>query len=194
MTPIYFRSPLEFRVWLERHHEVEQELWVGFYKKGTGEPSLTWPESVDEALCVGWIDGVRRRIDADRYMIRFTPRKPRSKWSAVNLKRVEELSRLGRLRPAGRQVFDGRVAVPAGYSYEARKTAELGDDYERRFRRRPKAWAFFRSQPPWYRRTATWWVVSAKKEETRLKRLARLIDDSAHGRTLGQLTRPARAR
>jgi uncharacterized protein YdeI (YjbR/CyaY-like superfamily) len=194
MKPIFFRSPLEFRAWLERHHEVEQELWVGFYKRGAGKPSLTWPESVDEALCFGWIDGVRRSLDGDRYTIRFTPRKARSKWSAVNVKRATELTRLGRMSPAGRAAFARWPGTRAGYSYEERESATLGEDHEQRFRRNAKAWAFFQSQPPGYRRTATWWVVSAKREETRLKRLATLIDDSAHGRTIGPLTRPARAR
>ena len=191
MEPQFFETPSEFRAWLEEHHEGANELWVGFYKKGSGRPSITWPESVDEALCFGWIDGLRRSIDDERYVIRFTPRKSRSTWSLVNIRRVEELSRLGRMRPAGLRAFEARREKASGtYSYEQRYAATLDPDGEKRFRANRRAWDFFQAQSPSYRRAATWWVVSAKKEETRRKRLATLIEDSAAGRTVKPLTRP----
>jgi uncharacterized protein YdeI (YjbR/CyaY-like superfamily) len=193
ITPTYFATPDEFRAWLEAHHESASELLVGYYKVGSGRPSMTWPESVDEALCFGWIDGVRRRIDDESYSIRFTPRKARSVWSAVNIGRVEELTRLGRMRPAGIRAFEGRAAERSGiYAYENRDAAELAPEDEAQFRAAGAAWAFFASQPPWYRRSAIWWVVSAKREETRRRRLAILIADSAQGRTLRALTRPGK--
>ena len=181
--PTFFAEPSEFRAWLENHHETERELLVGFYKKGSGRPSITWPESVDEALCFGWIDGVRKSLGEDSYTIRFTPRKPGSTWSAVNVARVEELSRLGRMRPAGLEAFEKRSEAKTGtYSYEQKEAAELEKAEEKQFRADKAAWEFFQSQPAWYRRTAIWRVVSAKKEETRKKRLAKLIEESARGR------------
>jgi uncharacterized protein YdeI (YjbR/CyaY-like superfamily) len=190
MHPRFFATPAEFRAWLEENHASSQELWVGYYKKGSGKPSITWPESVDQALCFGWIDGLRRGIDDVSYAIRFTPRQPRSNWSAVNIKRVEELTRLGLMRPAGLKAFAARSGERSGvYSFEQKEAVELGEAYERRFRADEAAWAFFQAQAAWYRRTAIWWVISAKKEETRQKRLATLIDDSAQGRTIAQLTR-----
>jgi uncharacterized protein YdeI (YjbR/CyaY-like superfamily) len=191
MEPIYFASPEEFRAWLEAHHETEKELLVGYHKKGTGKPTMTWPESVDEALCYGWIDGVRRSVDDERYMIRFTPRKARSIWSAVNIKRMAELTDLGRVRPAGLKAFAARAAEKSGiYAYENRDAAELDAAAEAQFRANPVAWDFFQAQAPSYRRTAIWWVISAKQEATRQKRLATLIDDSANGKRLAQFIRP----
>ena len=194
MKPTFFPTPADFREWLERHHPTAGELLVGFYKKGSGRPSITWPESVDEALCFGWIDGVRRTIDDESYSIRFTPRRPRSNWSAVNIRRVAELTKLGRMRPAGLRAFEARDPKRSAiYSFEQRKEAQkLSPEYQATLEANKKAWAFFQSQAPYYQRTASWWVMSAKKEETRLKRLATLIDDSAHGRRIGPLTRPER--
>ena len=193
MKPTFFATPSEFRRWLEEHHATARELWVGFYKKDSGRPSITWPEAVDEALCYGWIDGVRRRIDDVSYAIRFTPRKPRSNWSAVNVDRVAELTRLGRMHPAGLAAFNGRAAARTGiYAYEQRAAARLDPAAEQAFRANERAWAFFQAQAPWYRRTAIWWVVSAKQEATRLRRLATLIADSAAGRTIRPLTRKAK--
>jgi uncharacterized protein YdeI (YjbR/CyaY-like superfamily) len=190
MKPIFFATPDEFRAWLDAHHAEETELWVGFYKKETGRPSITWPESVDQALCFGWIDGVRKRIDEESYAIRFTPRRARSNWSAVNIKRVQELTDLGLMRPAGLDAFARRTEDRSEvYSFEQRGSPELGEEFERLFRADPAAWDFFQAQPAGYRRTATWWVVSAKKDETRRKRLATLIEDSAQRRTIRQLTR-----
>ncbi|MCX6023628.1 MAG: YdeI/OmpD-associated family protein [Chloroflexi bacterium] len=191
MQPTFFAMPAEFRAWLQAHHETEQEFWVGFHKKGTGKPSMTWPESVDEALCFGWIDGLRKSVDATSYMNRFTPRKSRSAWSEVNIGRVAELTSLGRMQPAGLAAFAVRTADKSGiYSYEQRHIAELGA-YEQQFRLNEKAWAYFQSRSASYRQTATWWVISAKKEETRLKRLAQLITDSERGQSIGPLSRTA---
>lgn len=181
----FFATPEDFRKWLTVHHEDTRELWVGFYKKDSGRPSITWPESVDEALCVGWIDGLRKTIDTESYRIRFTPRKTTSNWSAVNIARVTELTNLGRIRPSGLKTFELRKAEKSGiYSYENRKSAVLGKAAEKRFRSQPGAWNFFQSQPASYRQTLTWWVVSAKKEETRQQRLEKLIAESDAGRRL----------
>ncbi|MGH2751957.1 MAG: YdeI/OmpD-associated family protein [Actinomycetota bacterium] len=190
MKPTFFATPAEWRAWLEEHHHHAQECLVGFYKRASGRPSITWSESVDQALCFGWIDGVRKSIDDVSYSIRFSPRKPRSSWSAVNIKKVEELKRLGLMRPAGLAAFEKRSEErSAVYSYE-RATAELGAAYEQRLRANKRAWVFWQAQPPWYRRAASWWVISAKKEETRLRRLATLIEDSKQQRTIAPLTRP----
>jgi uncharacterized protein YdeI (YjbR/CyaY-like superfamily) len=192
MKPKFFPSPADWHAWLEDHHEKHEELWVGFHKVGSGKLSITWPQAVDGALCFGWIDGVRKSLDETSYVIRFTPRRSRSIWSAVNIKRMAELAALGLTRPAGTRAFERRTGDRSEiYAYEQRKGAKLSGAHERQFRARKRAWKFFQAQPPWYRRTASWWVISAKKEETRLKRLAQLIDDCEHGRTLAQLKRPA---
>jgi uncharacterized protein YdeI (YjbR/CyaY-like superfamily) len=191
MEPIFFETPAELRAWLEQNHDKETELLVGAYRKATGKPTLTWPQIVDEALCFGWIDGVRRGIDDESWSIRLTPRKPRSNWSTVNIKRVAELEKEGRMTPAGRAAFERRSEERSGiYSYERRKAAKLDADQQQEFRANEKAWAFFESQPPGYRRTAIHWVTTAKREETRRKRLATLIEDSANERRLRHLTRP----
>jgi len=187
--PVFFATPEEFRAWLHANHEREAELLVGFWKKGSGKPSLTWPQSVDEALCCGWIDGVRRSLGEEAYTIRFTPRKARSTWSAVNVRRVGELTAEGRMRPAGLKAFEARSAdKTAIYSYEQRHD-DLAEPYAGELRANAAAWEFWRKQPPWYRKTASWWVASAKKEETRRKRLASLIEHSAAGRPIPQLDR-----
>ncbi len=188
-TAIYFASADAWREWLTKHHGTETELLVGFHKAATGKPRMTWPESVDEALCVGWIDGVRRRVDDERYTIRFTPRKATSIWSAVNIGRVAELEAEGRMQAAGHTAFAKRRENRSRtYSYEQRPES-LDEPYAGTLRQRAKAWAFFEAQPPSYRRAAIWWIISAKQGATRQKRLAQLIDDSAHGRRLGMLTR-----
>ena len=163
---------------------------MGLYKKNSGRPSITWPEAVDGALCFGWIDGLRKSVNATSYKIRFTPRKRRSIWSAVNVKRAIELSTMGSMHAAGLLAFQKREGKRSEiYSYEQRKAAKLPAAYEKGFRAYPAAWKFFRAQAPWYQRTAIWWVISAKKEETRLKRLAALIEDSGHQRTIRAMTR-----
>jgi uncharacterized protein YdeI (YjbR/CyaY-like superfamily) len=193
MNPLFFASQETFRAWLEKHHQSTQELWVGFHKKASGKPSITWPEAVDQALCFGWIDGLRRRVDMSSYMIRFTPRRPGSVWSAINIKRVRALTESGHMQLAGLKAFQQlKSEKSAIYSYEQRKTAQLEAVHEERFRDNKKAWDFFQAQAPWYRRTAAFWVISAKKEETREKRLQKLIQESAQGRTLPALTRPAK--
>jgi uncharacterized protein YdeI (YjbR/CyaY-like superfamily) len=193
MKPQFFATPADWRKWLEQNHEREKEVLVGFYKTGSGKPSITWPESVDAALCFGWIDGVRRSIDVSSYSIRFTPRRSRSFWSNVNLKRVEELAALGLMHPAGMRAFESRKGERSGvYSFE-QKEVNFDKDQEQQFRKEKAAWRFFQSQAPWYRRTATWWVISAKREETKAKRLKTLIEDSAAGRTIAPLTRRSAA-
>jgi uncharacterized protein YdeI (YjbR/CyaY-like superfamily) len=195
MEPTFFATAAQFRAWLEEHHERASELLVGYHKKASGRPSITWPESVDQALCFGWIDGVRRSLGDEAYTIRFTPRKPRSNWSAVNVARMQELVAEGLVHPAGQAAFerrsDDRTAI---YAYEQRRNAQLPEAYERRLRANAAAAEFFDSRPPWYRRTAIHWVISAKREATRERRLAELIEDSAAGRTLRQLTPPGARR
>jgi uncharacterized protein YdeI (YjbR/CyaY-like superfamily) len=192
--PTFFGTPQEFRAWLEENHETATELLVGFHKKGSGKRSITWPESVEQALCFGWIDGVRRSLGDTSYTIRFTPRKPTSTWSRQNLEKVEELKRQGLIRPAGLRAYDERREAKTGiYSYEQREAAELPPEYVERLRANAAAWEFWTSRPPSYRKAAVWWVVSAKKEETRERRLARLIEDSEKGRTVPPLTSPKRS-
>ena len=191
MKPTYFRTAAEFRAWLKEHHATQTELWVGLYKKGTGKPSITWSEAVDEALCFGWVDSVRRGVDAESYMNRFTPRKPTSNWSEVNIRRVEELTRQGRMRAPGRKAFEARRAREAGtYSYEQRYEIELPPAFERRFRAKTKAWGWFQAQSPAYRSMALYWVMGAKRPATRERRLETLIEDSAEGRRIATLRRP----
>ena len=182
----FFKTPSDFRKWLAAHHASETELWVGFYKKDSGKSSITWPQSVDEALCFGWIDGIRKKIDEVSYKIRFTPRKQRSTWSAVNIKRVPELTEQGLMKEAGLKAFAARQENRSGiYSYEQR-SPELPAQYAKKLKKNAAAWKFFQAQPPSYRKAVNWWVVSAKQEETRLKRLDKLIDDSAAGRRIPQ--------
>jgi len=192
MEPTFFPTPEDFRAWLHENHARETELLVGFYKKGTGKPSITWPESVDEALSYGWIDGVRRSLGEDAYTIRFTPRKKKSTWSAVNIARVAVLTEEGRMQPAGLAAFAAREESNSRiYSYENRDKAAFDPALEERFRANAKAWDFFQAQPPGYRKTCTHLVMSAKQEATRLRRLDQLIADSAAGRRIDQLTRPS---
>jgi uncharacterized protein YdeI (YjbR/CyaY-like superfamily) len=193
-TPTFFKSPAEFNRWLKKNHANAAELWIGYYKKETGKPSLTWPESVAEALCYGWIDGLRKSLDAESYTIRFTPRKPGSVWSAVNIRTAQKLIEAGRMQPAGLAAYEARKDNRSGvYGYEQR-SADLPAPYARQLKANKKAWAFWQAQGAYYRKTATWWVVGAKKEETRLKRLVTLIDDCAHGRTLAPLTYKPKAK
>jgi uncharacterized protein YdeI (YjbR/CyaY-like superfamily) len=189
MKATFFATPADFRKWLEKNHDKRPELLVGFYKQGSGKPSMTWPESVDEALCFGWIDGIRRTIDDESYSIRFTPRRAHSIWSNVNTKRVAELTKQGRMHPSGVEAFKARDPKRSGiYSFEQReKNKKLGAAYEAKFRANRKAWAFFEAQPPGYQRLGSLWVMSAKKEDTKLRRLAALIADSAAGRRIGPL-------
>jgi uncharacterized protein YdeI (YjbR/CyaY-like superfamily) len=178
--PIYFTGPEALRAWLEAHHETETELFVGYWKKHTGKPSLTWSQAVDEALCFGWIDGRLNSVDGERHIQRFTPRKPASNWSAVNIAKVEQLRGEGRMRAAGEAAFARRRPERSGvYSYEQRHEAKLEPAQQARFEADAAAWAWFRAQSASYRAIATWWVVSAKRPETRERRLDTLIADSA---------------
>ena len=192
MKPTFFQSAADFRKWLASNHDKFHELWVGFYKKNSGKVGIAYLEAVDEALCFGWIDGMKKSVDEISYTHRFTPRKAKSFWSAVNIRRVGELQQLGRMAAPGLKAFAGRDDQKAKqYSYE-RSTCELGNAHEKKFRRNSKAWRFFQAQPPGYRRTATWWVISAKREETREERLAKLIETSQHGRRLDMLVSPGK--
>jgi uncharacterized protein YdeI (YjbR/CyaY-like superfamily) len=191
MKPTYFATAAEFRDWLKEHHDTADELWMGVYKKGSGIPSITWSEAVDEALCYGWVDSIRKGIDQKRYMNRFTPRKPDSNWSEVNMRRVEELIGQRRMRAPGLKAYRARTPRKAGtYSYEQRYDVKLPPAFERTFRASKEAWAWFQAQPPGYRSMTLYWVMSAKRPETRERRLATLIEDSAKGRRAGPLRRP----
>lgn len=196
MTPTdvtFFPSPAAFRRWLEKHHAKALVLWVGFYKKDSGRPSITYPEALDEALCYGWIDGIRKAVDDASYTVRFTPRKPDSIWSLVNIRHVDRLTKLGRMMPPGIVAFESRDEEKSKrYSYE-NHLRKLDGSYEKKFRSRKKAWKFFEAQAPWYRRTASWWVTSAKREETRRKRLEFLIEVSDKQQRLAQLTSKKKA-
>ena len=183
--PQYFDNALAFRAWLQANAATAAELLVGYHKVGSGRPSLSWPESVDEALCFGWIDGVRRRIDDQRYSIRFTPRKPGSNWSAINIAKVEQLRAQGRMTPAGETAFAHRTdAKSVIYAYEQAHTAELSADELCRFQRQAAAWRFFEATPPSYRKVVLHWVTTAKRADTRAARLAQLMQACAAGERL----------
>jgi uncharacterized protein YdeI (YjbR/CyaY-like superfamily) len=184
---IFFASPEDLRDWFDAHHESADELWVGYHRKATGRPTVTWPQAVDEALCVGWIDSVRYRLDEERNAQRFTPRRKGSFWSAINTRRAGELITEGRMRPAGVRAFEARSPEKTGtYSYE-REAAAFTQEQQARFEADVVAWAFFRAQAPWYQRSVTHWVSSAKREETRERRFAKLLEDSRAGRRSGGL-------
>lgn len=193
MEPLFFRAPEEFRAWLREHHDTEREALLGFYRKRSSVAGFTQAQAVDEALCYGWIDGHIKSLDENRYTARFTPRTPTSIWSAVNIRRAEQLIAEGRIEPPGLKTYRERDPRQAGkYSFEHEQQS-LAEADEARFRENTAAWAFFQAQPPSYRRPAIWWVVSAKREDTRQKRLAALVQDSAEGRRLKHLTAPTRA-
>jgi uncharacterized protein YdeI (YjbR/CyaY-like superfamily) len=183
----FFKTQNDFRKWLEKNHNKSDELWVGYYKKSSGKASIDWPQSVDEALCFGWIDGLRKSIDEVSYKIRFTPRKPGSIWSAVNLKRANELIELDLMQPAGIKAFNKKDEKKINrYSFE-RENVKLDKEYEKKFISNKKAWDFFQSMVPSYIKPATWWVMSAKQEETRIKRLNILIECSEAGEKIPQM-------
>jgi len=181
MKPIFFRSAAGFRRWLEKHHETAREIWVGFYKMDSGKRGIAYADAVDQALCYGWIDGIRKRIDEEGYTNRFSPRTAKSVWSTINIKRVEELRRLGLMRPPGVRAFDTRDPARSGiYSFENRPKT-LAPALERRFKANKKAWLFFQAQPPGYRRLIVFMVMSAKQDETRERRLDRVMKASEKG-------------
>ncbi|RKS97411.1 YdeI/OmpD-associated family protein [Chryseobacterium defluvii] len=178
MSATFFATQEQFRAWLEKHHATEKELLVGFYKVGSKKPSMTWPESVDQALCFGWIDGIRKSIDKESYSIRFTPRKPTSIWSAINIKKMEELTKAGLMTSAGQRAFELRKEEKSGvYSHE-KEAVELDLTYEKQFKANKKAWEFFISQAPSYKKVMIHWIMSAKQEKTRLSRLEKVIRES----------------
>jgi uncharacterized protein YdeI (YjbR/CyaY-like superfamily) len=188
MKPIFFATQSDLRKWFEENHNKQTELLFGFYKVGSGKPSITWPQSVDEALCFGWIDGIRRSIDDESYCIRFTPRKAKSTWSAVNIKKVEELTKMGLMKPEGLAAFNKRDEANSKiYSYE-NEALKLARNYEKKLKGNKKAFTFFSQQAPSYQNATTRWILSAKQETTRLSRLETLIRDSEEG----QLIKPMR--
>ena len=188
-TPTFFPVPGDFRAWLEQHHATTEHLWVGYYKKATSKLSVTWAETVDEALCFGWIDGVRKSLDDERYMIRFTPRKPKSIWSQRNIELAERLTEEGRMTDAGLAAFAFKDAHPQSGYATASINGALTDEMIGRFKETVGAWEFYQEQPPGYRRHAAHWVTSAKREETREQRLATLISDSANRLRIKQFRR-----
>jgi uncharacterized protein YdeI (YjbR/CyaY-like superfamily) len=192
MNVRHFRTQQAFRSWLEKHHDTVTELYVGFHKKRTGTPSITYREALDEALCFGWIDGVRKTIDEDTYAQRYTPRRPGSSWSLVNINRAKELKKLGRMRPAGLKAFANHDLAKARAHSETRGNLPFDAAAERRFKANRTAWAFFQAQPEGYRKIATWWVMSARRQETRDRRLAALISDSANNLRLPDFRREPR--
>lgn len=186
--PTFFPTPNNFRKWLLENHQTEPELWVGFYKKATGKPSITWPESVDQALCFGWIDGIRKKIDEEAYQVRFTPRKPKSHWSHVNIKRIEELKKEKLVMPAGLEAYSKRDPENTGKASFEQKKVTLSDAFEKRLKANKKAWDFLYNQlAPSYRKQSIHWVMSAKREETREKRLITLIECSEKGEKIPPL-------
>ena len=194
--PIFFEAPEALREWLDANHDTAPELFVGAWNKGSGRQSVTWEQIVDEALCVGWIDGIRRGVpgEAGAWSIRLTPRRKGSNWSRVNIENVARLTAEGRMRPAGIAAFDRRTEARTGvYSYEQRHQARLTDDEERAFRANEAAWSWFQARPAGYRTAAVWWITSAKRPETRERRLASLIEESAAGRMPKALTPPGRS-
>lgn len=182
MEPTFFAQPADFRAWLQKHHDTQTELLVGFYKTGSGKPSITWPQSVDEALCFGWIDGVRRSLGEESYTVRFTPRKPKSIWSAVNINKVEELTQKGLMQPAGLAAYAKREESRSRiYSFE-NEALEFAPAYLKQFKANKKAWEFFQKQAPWYIKTSIHRVMTAKQEKTQLSRLGNLIKVSEEGK------------
>ncbi|WZP00699.1 YdeI/OmpD-associated family protein [Isosphaeraceae bacterium EP7] len=188
MTPIFFETPADFQAWLATNHDATDHVWVGFYKKGSGRRSMTWPEAVDEALCYGWIDSIRKGVDAESYANRFTPRKKGSVWSNVNVERVRMMTELGRMQPTGLAAFAARKENRSGiYSHEQGEV-DLPEPYQGLLRENPTAWEFYQQQPPSYRKAASWWVASAKREETRQNRLNSLIAHSTRSERIPQFT------
>lgn len=185
--PLFFRGPSTFRRWLDAHHDTVDVQWVGYYKKATGEDSITWPESVDEALCFGWIDGLRKRIDDRAYKIRFTPRRAGSHWSAKNIERMAELIAEGRVLPPGLAAFEARDPANSRRASFEQRDVRLPDAYLDRLRRNEAAWSWFEAARPSYRKQVSWWILSAKREVTRERRLDILIRSSEEGRVIPPL-------
>lgn len=184
MKLVFFPTQKDLRKWFEKNHKKEKELIAGYYKVSSGKPSITWSQSVDEALCFGWIDGIRRSVDEESYCIRFTPRNPKSNWSAINIKKVEDLTKLGLMKPEGLQAFDLRKEKKSKiYAYENSEVL-FNKTFEKQFKANKKAWGFYQTTTPTYRKVTTRWVMSAKQESTKLKRLNELINDCAAGKCI----------
>ena len=187
MSLLFFPTQSHLHKWFEKNHNKVDELWIGYYKKGTGKPSITWQESVDEALCFGWIDGIRKSIDEESYKIRFTPRRKGSIWSAVNTRRIKELIKLGSVKPSGLKIFNNRDEKKTNrYSFE-QKEAKFPAEFEKKLKANKKAWKYFQKLPPYAKRLSTWWVTSAKREETKINRLDILIKCSEEERKIPRL-------
>ncbi|MFL9845735.1 YdeI/OmpD-associated family protein [Flavobacterium rhizosphaerae] len=185
MEPQFFETPADFRKWLQQHYTDKQEVMVGFYKKSLGKSSITWPESVEQALCFGWIDGVRRSYNNEAYTIRFTPRKPNSTWSAVNIAKIQELQEKGLLQPAGLAAFQKRTEKNSKiYAHEQDEVATLPKALEEQFKANKAAWKFFEAQPPYYKKIMLHRVASAKQEKTQLQRLEKLMAACLEGKRL----------
>jgi uncharacterized protein YdeI (YjbR/CyaY-like superfamily) len=192
MNPRFFKTASDLREWLAKNHDKTSELWIGFYKKASGKRSITYREALDEALCFGWIDGVRKSLNDESYIQRFTPRRARSIWSNINTKRVEELKKLGKMEPAGLNAFAARDPKRSGiYSFE-REELKFDGEFKKRFQANEKAWEFYEKLPPFLKRTVTFWVISAKKEETRWRRFEKLLESSARGVRLGVIDSPGK--
>jgi uncharacterized protein YdeI (YjbR/CyaY-like superfamily) len=184
IEPVFFETPAAFRQWLRKHHQTAADVWVGYYKKASGHRSISYPESLDEALCFGWIDGIRKSIDGERYMNRFTPRRPGSNWSLVNVRKVKALIAAGRMQPAGLAAYEARDANKTGVYSSENRPLSLTPELEAMFRKQAAAWRFWEAQPPGYRRMMVWFVMSAKRDDTRERRLERLIAECAAGRRI----------
>jgi len=185
MNPKFFATPEDFRQWLEKYYKTETELLVGFYKKGSGKPSMTWSESVDQALCFGWIDGVRRTIDEERYSIRFTPRKPRSTWSAVNIDKMEKLIAQKLVQPEGLAAYEKRTENNSRiYAFEQKEVAKLPDNMVAEFKQHKTAWEFFEAQPPGYKKVILHWITTAKQEKTQQARFLKLVEAAAQNKRI----------
>ena len=194
MKPKFFSTPAEFREWLEQNHDKESELMIGFHRKASGKKSITYAEALDEALCFGWIDGVRKKLNETSYVQRFTPRKPRSIWSLVNVDHVERLIRERRMQPAGLAAYNRRTPERTGiYAFENRPQ-ELSPAYEKKFRQNKRAWKFFEEQAPYYKKLTIFRIMTAKKEETQIRRLDELIECSAKGVRLGLLQKDTKSK
>lgn len=190
ISATFFATPEGFREWLHHNHDKEKELIVGYYKKGTGIPSMDWPQSVDQALCYGWIDGIRRKIDDKSYSVRFTPRRPNSIWSPTNIKKIAELKKAGLMQPTGLAAYAKKKDNGAQiYAYAQPKNPTLPAEFLKKLKANKKAWEFFEAQVPSYKKPAIWWVISAKQEATKLRRLNSLIEDSANGLKVKPLRR-----
>jgi uncharacterized protein YdeI (YjbR/CyaY-like superfamily) len=187
--PTFFESQEQFRQWLMENHDSASEVYIGMYRKTSRNVGITYSEALNESLCFGWIDGVRRKVDDESFAQRFTPRRKGSNWSAVNIRRFHELRNAGRIHPAGQAAFDAYDGPPAGYSFAERGAISFPDEFESELRANAGAWAYWESRPPGYRRMATFWVMSAKQEATRRRRLESLIADSAAGKSIGPLRR-----